>query len=60
MTSHALRDTTQSMALRPLILQPDASPYGANRALLRAIGAMSAGAVRPVVVFPYEGDAVAE
>jgi glycosyltransferase involved in cell wall biosynthesis len=48
------------MPLRPLILQPDAAPYGANRALLRAIGAMPAGAVRPLVVFPYAGDAIAE
>lgn len=46
--------------LRPLVLQPDASPYGANRALLRAIVAMPAGSVSPVVVFPYEGSAVGE
>jgi hypothetical protein len=48
------------MTLRPLILQPDAAPYGANRALLRSIAAMPAGTVRPLVVFPYEGDAIAE
>lgn len=46
--------------VRPLILQPDASPYGANRALLRAIRAMPPGAVRPVVVFPYAGGAIGE
>lgn len=43
-----------------MILQPDAAPYGANRALLRAIRAMPAGSVRPLVVFPYAGDAIAE
>jgi glycosyltransferase involved in cell wall biosynthesis len=48
------------VTLRPLILQPDASPYGANRALLRSIAAMPEGAVHPLVVFPYEGDALAE
>ena len=48
------------MAIRPLILQPDASPYGANRALLRSIRAMPTGAVRPLVVFPYDGQAIAE
>jgi glycosyltransferase involved in cell wall biosynthesis len=48
------------MTLRPLILQPDAAPYGANRALLRAIRAMPLGSVRPLVVFPYAGDAIAE
>lgn len=48
------------MTLRPLILQPDSSPYGANRALLRSIMAMPAGSVRPLVVFPYDGDAIAE
>jgi glycosyltransferase involved in cell wall biosynthesis len=46
--------------LRPLILQPDSEPYGACRALLRAIEAMPEGAVRPVVVFPYAGRALAE
>lgn len=48
------------MTLRPLILQPDSEPYGANRALLRTIDAMPEGAVRPVVVFPYDGAALAE
>lgn len=46
--------------IRPLILQPDASPYGANRALLRSFRAMPVDAVRPVVVFPYDGAAVDE
>jgi glycosyltransferase involved in cell wall biosynthesis len=48
------------MTIRPLILQPDSEPYGANRALLRSIEAMPEGAVRPVVVFPYEGAALTE
>jgi glycosyltransferase involved in cell wall biosynthesis len=48
------------VTLRPLILQPDAAPFGANRALLRSIIAMPAGEVAPLVVFPYEGDALAE
>ncbi|MBC7460450.1 MAG: hypothetical protein H7287_03720, partial [Thermoleophilia bacterium] len=46
--------------LRPLILQPDAAPYGACRALLRAIEAMPREQVRPLVVFPYAGAAIAE
>lgn len=58
-TSSSLEFET-AVTLRPLILQPDASPYGANGALLRAIQAMPDGAARPVVVFPYEGAAVAE
>ncbi|MBC7460239.1 MAG: glycosyltransferase family 4 protein, partial [Thermoleophilia bacterium] len=46
--------------LRPLILQPVAAPYGACRALLRAIEAMPREQVRPLVVFPYAGAAIAE
>ncbi|MCW2961155.1 MAG: glycosyl transferase family protein [Thermoleophilia bacterium] len=46
--------------IRPLILQPDSEPYGACRALLRSIQAMPDGVVKPVVVFPYAGAALAE
>lgn len=44
--------------LRPLILQPDSASYGACRSLLRTIQAMPPDSVRPVVVFPYSGDAL--
>lgn len=50
----------RAVHLRPMILQPDAAPYGGCRSLLRSIRAMPEGSVRPLVVFPYSGDAVRE
>lgn len=46
--------------LRVLVLQPDADPYGACRAFLRTLRAMPPGTVEATVVFPYDGDAIAE